>query len=290
MSAGKTALIVGGNRGIGLNLVKALSARNWTMVASVRPQTVNDHDPSIKEVTMVAPGLQSELTADVPRSSLILELKSSRSMFSTRPLSPQPSELLGMIARWICSLIVQVPRHNPVKKLDVAKALYFLGIGPEPDNWFEHTGEILLEKFCVNSIGPFLTSKHFHPNLKLAKGKIINISSNAGSIGSMLVVLFSSYSIDADCWVVNKGEDLGYRMSKAALNQLTATLAKEFIMNKEDIAVVSIYPGYVPTKMTNFKSRDNMDECIEGIVGVVEGVGMEQTGTFVDWKGQRIPW
>lgn len=89
---------------------------------------------------------------------------------------------------------------------------------------------------------------------------------------------------------MNKGEDLGYRMSKAALNQLTATMAKEFIMNKEEIAVVSIYPGYVATKMTNYRSRDNMAECIEGIVKVVESVGMEQTGTFVDWKGQTLPW
>lgn len=79
-------------------------------------------------------------------------------------------------------------------------------------------------------------------------------------------------------------------MSKAALNQLTATLAMKFVMNNEDIAVVSIYPGYVPTKMTNWKSRDDMEECTEGIVKVIEGIGMEQTRTFVDWKGQTIPW
>ena len=90
--------------------------------------------------------------------------------------------------------------------------------------------------------------------------------------------------------IVSKGEDLGYRMSKAALNQLTATMAKEFIRNKEEIAIVSIDPGYVATKMTKYRFRDSMEECIEGIVKVVESVGMDQTGTFIDWKGQTTPW
>lgn len=40
----------GDNRGIGLNLVKALSAHNWTMVASVRPQTNKLEDPSVDQV------------------------------------------------------------------------------------------------------------------------------------------------------------------------------------------------------------------------------------------------
>jgi len=234
MSPSKTALIVGGNRGIGLNLVKALSARNWFMVASVRPQTSKDNDPSIKEL--------AETGAEILEIDVLDET----------------------------TIIAAAEAFGPTRPLDML--INCAGIGPEPDNWYEHTGDIILEKFRINSIGPFRTSKHFHPNLKLAKGKIINVSSNAGSIS------------------MNKGEDLGYRMSKAALNQLTATMAKEFIMNEEEIAVVSIYPGYVATKMTNYRSRDNMAECIEGIVKVVESVGMEQTGTFVDWKGQTLPW
>jgi hypothetical protein len=75
---------------------------------------------------------------------------------------------------------------------------------------------------------------------------------------------------------------------KGSPESIDSTMAKEFIMNKEEIAVVSIYPGYVASKMTNYRSRDNMAECIEGIVKVVESVGMEQTGTFVDWKGQTF--
>lgn len=90
--------------------------------------------------------------------------------------------------------------------------------------------------------------------------------------------------------LVCKGEDLAYRVSKAALNMLTVTLAKEFQMNGDDIAVIALNPGYVATRLTNFRFRDNMDECIAGIVKVLDNVGMDQTGTFLNWRGETLPW
>lgn len=83
---------------------------------------------------------------------------------------------------------------------------------------------------------------------------------------------------------------MAYRMSKAALNMITVTLAKEFIMNNDDITVISLNPGYVPTRMTNFRSRNDMDECIAGMVTVIEGLTKEQTGMFLDWQGDVLPW
>jgi len=83
---------------------------------------------------------------------------------------------------------------------------------------------------------------------------------------------------------------MAYRMSKAALNMMTVTMAKEFQMNGDNIAVLALNPGYVATRLTNFRSRDDMDECIAGIVELLEGVGMKQTGSFLDWRGQTLPW
>lgn len=83
---------------------------------------------------------------------------------------------------------------------------------------------------------------------------------------------------------------MAYRMSKAALNMMTVTLAKEFIMNNDDITVISLNPGYVPTRLTKFRSKNDMDECIAGMVTVIEGVTKEQTGVFLDWQGEALPW
>ena len=71
-------------------------------------------------------------------------------------------------------------------------------------------------------------------------------------------------------------------MPKAALNMMTATMAKEFQQNGDKIAVIALDSGYVATRMTNYRSRHNMYEFTAGIVKVLDSVGMEQTGTFLD--------
>ncbi|KAF5538913.1 hypothetical protein FPHYL_12427 [Fusarium phyllophilum] len=150
------------------------------------------------------------------------------------------------------------------------------GIGPEPDDWHQHTADILMEKFRTNTVqaqGPFLTTKYFHPNLKLTSGRVYNLSSRGASISNNI-----------------QGQDLAYRLSKTALSQLTATMAAEFKNNGDGIAVIAVYPGYVATRLPSFRSRDNMEECIEGVVRVIETTGMSETGSFVDWKGQKMPW
>ncbi|KAK4141375.1 NAD(P)-binding protein [Dichotomopilus funicola] len=48
--ASKSVLIVGGNRGIGLNLLKAFVAESWNVTGTVRPQTRRDDDPSIADL------------------------------------------------------------------------------------------------------------------------------------------------------------------------------------------------------------------------------------------------
>ena len=79
-------------------------------------------------------------------------------------------------------------------------------------------------------------------------------------------------------------------MAKSALNSQTVTLAREFEEDGDNIAIVAVYPGYVATRLSNFRSRNDMDECMDGVVNVIEQVGMEQTGSFLDWKMQNIPW
>lgn len=79
-------------------------------------------------------------------------------------------------------------------------------------------------------------------------------------------------------------------MAKAALNQQTITVARELVGAGDNITVVAVYPGYVPTKLSGFKSKNNMEECIKGVVTVIENVDIEQTGTFIDWKNEIVPW
>jgi len=83
---------------------------------------------------------------------------------------------------------------------------------------------------------------------------------------------------------------IGHRMSKTALNQQTITMAEAFRHAGDNIAIVSVYPGYLATRLSTFRSRNDMKECISGVDGVIEGVTIEKTGKFVNWKGETMPW
>ena len=77
-------------------------------------------------------------------------------------------------------------------------------------------------------------------------------------------------------------------MAKAALNQQTITLAREMQKSKQNIAVLSINPGFVATRLTNFDFDDDMDTCIEGVAKVIESADMAKTGQFLNWTGEVL--
>jgi hypothetical protein len=154
--------------------------------------------------------------------------------------------------------------------------------------------------------GPFLTAKHLTRSLAASPwgGRILNISSDTASIRD------------------NTGGNLPYRLSKTALNQLTATIAAEGsrpslfqdnyapmddsgpVMGVGNIiadggggslTAISVDPGYKA-----HRDREEMERCVDGIVGLVErlcesenggkkGRGRELVaGGFYRWDGGRL--
>lgn len=59
-------------------------------------------------------------------------------------------------------------------------------------------------------------------------------------------------------------------------------MAVEFKNDGDGVAVIAIYPGYVPTRLSSFRSRDNMEECIAGVGSVIENASMKDTGLFIN--------
>ena len=76
-----------------------------------------------------------------------------------------------------------------------------------------------------------------------------------------------------------QGLSIAYLMAKAALNQMTVTLAQEYKDAADDIVILALDPGFIPTPTTGFKGTDDMDER----------VGPEETGNFFDWTGEELP-
>ncbi|KAI8894378.1 hypothetical protein BC833DRAFT_605070 [Globomyces pollinis-pini] len=137
-----------------------------------------------------------------------------------------------------------------------------------------------LDHFKVNVLGPMMVAKHFAPLLsepKKTKQKAVwvNISAKTGSIGDN--VLGGWYS---------------YRISKAALNQLTKTMSAELF--RKGIQVLAIHPGTCDTDLSR-KYVQNVqhhifspDDAAANIFKVFSE--SSQNGVFLDYKGNGIPW
>jgi len=149
------------------------------------------------------------------------------------------------------------------------------------------TRENLRAVFETNVNGPTLVTQALLPLLKASKSpKIINVSSGLGSIGMRSDPENFMYSVDFEV----------YRMSKAALNMLTACHAANF--KDFGTKVWSYCPGFVVTNLTGEEDRQNRvdmgaessETSAQGILEIVRGDRDKEAGTFVTRRGQAYPW
>ncbi|RED45771.1 SDR family oxidoreductase [Aestuariispira insulae] len=136
----------------------------------------------------------------------------------------------------------------------------------------------MAEAFLVNSIGPALLLKHFSPLLPRGRKSIFaSLSARVGSITDNA-----------------SGGWIGYRASKAALNQIIHTAAIELSMKKTGSLVVALQPGTVDTPLSQpYRGRHatlSPDEAAKRLLAVIDGLSPEESGGFFDHKGQRVPW
>ena len=146
------------------------------------------------------------------------------------------------------------------------------GTGGQPPGSLQETDfERVKLTFHVNSIGPMRVSQALLPNLLAGEGKtIIHISSIMGSIAS------------------NGGGYYGYRASKAALNMLNSSLALE--LKDQGVTSVVLHPGWVQTRMGGPSAQISVEVSVEGMLKVISGLGLEQSGHFYDYQGNELPW
>lgn len=126
----------------------------------------------------------------------------------------------------------------------------------------------------TNTMGPLLLTKALTPNLERSDRKlVVSISSNLGSI------------TDA-----SKGQAgfMGYHTSKAALNMANTVMAHQ--LKPKGITSVVIHPGWVQTDMGGPQAPLTPDKSTSSIVKTIEGLSAKDSGRFVDYKGDELPW
>ena len=148
-----------------------------------------------------------------------------------------------------------------------------LGAADSERDVLTQTPQQLIGQIEVNAVGPWLLSRGLLPQLRQSSSpRIVNITSQ---IGSMEV----SQRI---------GRDVGYAVSKAALNMITVKLAVR--LRDEGIIAVMIHPGFLRTDMGGSAATMGPDESARHIAATVDTLTIDDTGTFRRWDGTVHPW
>jgi len=124
--------------------------------------------------------------------------------------------------------------------------------------------------FRTHALGPFLLVQTLTPQLA-DRARVANISSEIGSIGLRQEFRTPSYAI-----------------GKAAQNMATSLLAQA--LAPRDIVVVALHPGWVRTDMGTDRAALSPQESARGLLQVIGGLKARDSGAFLDWQGQTLPW
>lgn len=140
-------------------------------------------------------------------------------------------------------------------------------------NW-KGMGEIveseIAEILRVNAIGPVLVTQALMPHLRDG-AKVVNITSVLGSIER-----------------ASGTSGLAYGMSKAALNMFSKSLAQD--ARSRGIAVLSLHPGWVKTRMGGDGASLTVDQSADGMMKVIDGLSLANSGAYLAYDGSSLPW
>ena len=123
---------------------------------------------------------------------------------------------------------------------------------------------------------------HLHP-----KAVVVNVSGRMGSIARVMSGLGPSSATT---------QDVVYRTTKAALNMVTVCTAAELRKKPEtkDVIVVAVDPGWMNTDMGSrggtVEAPLEPADSAAGIMRLVDRLEPEDSGTFLNWQGEAMPW
>ena len=249
----RVAMVQGASRGLGLGFVRALLSR-----------------PDVDRVvaTSRSPGSSDGLArlGEEHGDALVTVPLDVRDEGSIEAAADRVAERCGPRLHWLINcagVLHEGDEVGPEKKLgDV-----------EPER--------LRRVFEVNTFGPLLVAKHFARLLRHDDRAVLaNLSARVGSIGDNRL-----------------GGWYAYRASKAAQNMFTRNLAIELGRRAPNVICLALHPGTVDTDLSRPFQRNvpadrlfDPDAAATRLLGVIDACDRSDSGRFLAWDGQPIPW
>lgn len=124
----------------------------------------------------------------------------------------------------------------------------------------------------VNALAPLKLAETFIENVALSNAKIIAFQSS----------IMGSTSLNEG------GGFYSYRASKAMLNMFVKNLSID--LKPRNITVIALHPGWVQTRMGGLDAALSVEDSVAGQQRIFETINLENTGTFINYDGQRLEW
>jgi NAD(P)-dependent dehydrogenase (short-subunit alcohol dehydrogenase family) len=234
MAENRIALVTGANRGIGLEVCRQLAERGFIVLLTAREGA---------KATAAANKLKKAGTVE----PIALDVADPRS--------------IGRAA------------NEVLKRYDYLDVL-INNAGINYDTWETvENAKIdgpVMETITTNLLGPWRVCQAFLPLLRKSRaGRIVNVSSESGSLASM-----------------GAGPP-AYQVTKAALNAMTRTLAGE--LRGAHILVNAVCPGWVATEMGGAGAPRSVAEGAASVVWAATLPDSGPTGGFFR-DGKPVPW
>lgn len=126
------------------------------------------------------------------------------------------------------------------------------------------------EQFQINALAPLCITDALLENLRPGS-KVVFITSRMGSMADN-----------------SSGGYYGYRMSKAALNMASVSLAQD--LKPHGISVALLHPGYVKTAMVGYGGDISPGVAAERLGQRIDQLSLDNSGGFWHSNGERLPW
>jgi NAD(P)-dependent dehydrogenase (short-subunit alcohol dehydrogenase family) len=123
---------------------------------------------------------------------------------------------------------------------------------------------------AVNTVAPTLLAEVLLPRVAAARGKLVAITSQMGSIAD------------------SSGGYLAYRASKAALNAAWRALALS--LAGQPVTFAMFHPGWVKTDMGGPNATLSMADSVEALRRAIGRLEQADSGGFFNYDGQPLPW
>ena len=79
-----------------------------------------------------------------------------------------------------------------------------------------------------------------------------------------------------------------YRCSKSAVNMMMKCMSLE--LAERSIIAVALHPGWVRTDMGGSEADLSIEDSLDGMMRVIDGLQPQHSGRFLAWDGSELPY